>query len=164
MQGKNFMILVCTVFIVIIVSLFIELSYNKSHAKMVFLAPETILVIKAKELNCLDDVIVYNTSTTSLEQAMKKIPKSKRSKYMEKPIEMHISRRISKPFNDSYKEIKGGYCSTLPVSLIYKTGVGLADLVHNITSDVDNTTPYRLLIINEKSCLAFMDSNNIYLK
>lgn len=164
MPGGKFMVLLCVVFLIIIIGLFLECSYNKSHAQIVFIAPERIVVINAKELKCKDDIVVYNSEKVTLEQAMRKIPKDKRSKYIEVPIEAHLSKRISKPFNDSYKEMKEGYGQEMPVSFILKTAVGLADIAHNLTSEMDNITPYRMLKSRDHKCTVFMDSSNIYIK
>ena len=160
----NFIVFLCVIFVIIIVGLFIELSYNKKHARMVILAPETMTIIKGKDVNCLDDLIIYNSENISLDKVIKKIPKSKRNKYSEHPIDSHMSKKFSKPFNDSYKEIKEGYGETMPVSLITKSAIGIADLANVFISEVNNTTPYRLLSSNEKKWSAFIDSNNIYLK
>ena len=164
MPGSRFIIFVCIVFVIVVVGLFLELSYNKNHATMVFVVPQRLIVIKAKELKCDDDVIVYNSKEVSLDEALKKVPKSKRGRYMEQPIETHLSRKISKPFNDSYNDIKEGFGGSMPVSLVLKAATGIADLTHSLTSESDNSTPYRLLSSNEHKWTAFIDENNVYLK
>ena len=163
MKGK-FIMFICAVFMLVIIGLFLELSYNKKHAEVVILAPETMTIIKGSEVNCSDDLIIYNSDHISLDKVIKKIPKSKRNKYSEHPIETHLSKKLSKPFNDSYKEIKEGYGDTMPVSLITKTTIGIVDLANNLISESDNSTPFKLLCTNDKKWTAFMDSNNIYLK
>ena len=62
-MSKSYLLLfLVIVIVIIIVGLFIELSYNKSHASYVFLAPQTMTVIKAKNLDISDDIILYNSA------------------------------------------------------------------------------------------------------
>lgn len=164
MPGGKFMVFLCITFVVIIIGLLIEFSYNKSHASLVVLAPERILVINAKELNAKNDIVIYNSSNVKLEQALRKIPKDKRSKYIELPIEPHLSKRITKPFNDSYKEMKEGYGETMPVSYVLKTAAGISDIAHNLTSANGGGSPYKMLKANTEKFTAFMDEHNIYIK
>lgn len=164
MEKANLLLFLVIVIIIIIVGLFIELSYNKSHASHVFLAPSTLTVIKAKNIGITDDIILYNSETTSLKEALAKIPKYKQSKYIEQKIDSHISRKFIKPFNESYGELKENFGNGMPVSLVYKTAVNIADITHGITSNLNKSTPFKMLVPREFKWQAFIDNNNIYIK
>ena len=159
-----FLKLICAVFIVIIVGLFIECYYNKKHALMSFVVPKTILVIKPKELDEPHCIVVYNSKTTTLDEAMEKVPKSKRHSYHEQQIHSHLSKKVTEPFSNSYEELKNNYAENMPVSFMYKTALGIVDIAHNITSPDQSDSTYRMLVHNDVKHVAFVDGNNIFLK
>ena len=161
---NKFALFALFVFTIVVVGLFIELCYNESHATCVVLAPETLIVIKAKELKQKNDIVIYNTKNTSVHEAMTKIPKSKQSKYHEQKIERHLSKKISEPFNNSYNEIKQSYAESMPVSFIYKTALSVVDVAHDLTTGANNESSYRMLVANEEKHTAFLDGANIYIK
>ena len=152
------------VFIVVVVGLFIELAVKKSKSRMSFLVPNKLLVIKGKELGQKDPMIIYNTRNCTLEEAMEKVPKSKRNIYHEYQIHPHLSQKISEPFSRSYDEIKDGTAESSPVSFMYKTALGIVDIAHEITVPPSNDTIYRILAPNYMKVNAFQEGNNIYLK
>lgn len=164
-MSKSYLLLfLVIVIVIIIVGLFIELSYNKSHASYVFLAPQTMTVIKAKNLDISDDIILYNSETISLKDVLSKIPKSKQSKYIEQKIDSHLSKKFIKPFNDGYEDLKENFGNGMPVSLVYKTAVNIADITHGITSNLNKSTPFKMLVPRDYKWQAFIDNNNIYIK
>lgn len=164
MQISRFALFAIIVFTIVVVGLFIELCYNEAHASCVVLAPETLVVIKAKELKENNDIVIYNSKTTNVQEAINKIAKSKRAMYHEQRIERHLSKKISEPFNNSYNEIKQSYAETMPVSFIYKTALSVVDVAHDLTTGSGNESPYRMLVSKENKHTAFLDGANIYIK
>lgn len=164
MKINNLTLIIILIFVLIIVGLFIECGYNKNHASMIFIAPEKILVIKGKNLGEKDDIIIYNSEKCSIDEAIEKVAKTKRNRYHEQKICEHISKKISKPFDESYKDLKENFVENMPVSFIYKTAFGIADVVRSVASPSNSISKYRMLISNDQKHMAFIDNNNIYLK
>ena len=163
MRVPGIIVFATIVFLIIIIGLFIELGYNKNHAELVFVAPERMVVIKGKRFHEKDDIIIYNTEMCTLNEAMEKVAKSKRSNYRNKKITKHLCKKLSKPFDQSYQELKNTYAESMPVSFIYKTATSVVDLAHNLVSNADEETPYCMLISNNSKRIAFFDEGNVYI-
>lgn len=151
------------IFTVVIISLFIELTYNKKHAKMVFILPEDYIIVKGKEVGSKDDVIIFNSDEIKRSEIYKHIPKTKRKFYHEKNIEEHLSRKMSKPFDTAVSDSKENFAENMPVSFIYKTAVGLVDFTRDIATGKSENSPYKMIISKNTKLNAFIDKNNIYL-
>ena len=149
---------------VIVVCLFIELSYKKKHANVILLAPSDLTVVRGKEIGENYNIVIYNSEACSREQALNKIAKSKRNKYKDISIHNHMAKKITRPFNEGYKELKDGSAEATPISFIYKTAIGIVDVAHEITTTGNTETPYRMLIPHDSNHIAFFDDGNIYLK
>lgn len=130
---------------------------------MSFVLPEDFVVIKGGEIGSEDDVIVYNKDEVKHSDVMKKIPKRKRKFYHEKPIEPHLSRKMSKPFDNAVSDSKEQFAENMPVSFIYKTAVGLVDFTHDLTTGKSEGSPYRMLVSKDTKLNAFIDDGNVYL-
>lgn len=164
MKISKFMLLFVIVFVIIIILLFIELNYNKNHALMVFVAPEKVLVIKGKTIGEKDDVVIYNSQNCSTTEAINKLPKYKRNNYHEQKICSHISKKITKPFDESFTELKESFGENMPVSFVYKTALNIVDLARDLTTPNPSESIYKMLVSNNQKHMAFIDNNNIYLK
>ena len=151
------------VFLIVIIGLFIELGYNKNHAKLVFVAPERIVVIKGKRFHEKDDIVIYNADTCTMNEALEKVAKSKRSNYRNQKITKHLCKKLSKPFDQGYQELRNMYAESMPVSFIYKTATSVVDLAHNLVSNSTEETSYCMLISNNSRRVAFFDDGNIYI-
>lgn len=162
MNFKNFLLYVVFAFAIIIIALFIELSYNKKHAKMVFLLPDKYIIIKGAELGLDDDVLIYNADEMKRSEVYKHIQRKKRHLYYEKPIEEHLSRKMSKPFDSAVNDTKENYVENMPVSFIYKTAVNVVDFTRDLTTGKNESTPYRMLLSRDSKINAFIDRGNIY--
>ena len=149
---------------VVVICLFIELSYKKSHAAVIVIAPEKITIIRGKELGEKSNIIIYNSGTCTDVEALEKVAKTKRNKYKMMTIHKHMAKKITKPFNEGYKEMKEGVAEATPVSFIYKTAVGIVDVAHEITTTGNTETPYKMLIPKDSKHMAFFDDGNIYIK
>ena len=162
--------LIAIIFIIVIIGLFIEFSVNKAHSRISILTPITLTVMKQKELakygikDILGPIVIYNSKNANLEQAMEKIPKSKRNLYYEVPIYPHLSTKITEPFNQSYEEIKSHEAENTPVSFMYKTALGIVDIARDLSSPQKDDAVYRMLIPKNEKFVAFLDGNNIYIK
>ena len=138
--------------------------YAKRHAELIFMCPEKILVIKGEELDEDDDIVIYNSLELKRSEAIKKIPKRKQSLYHEKTLTEHLSRKISKPFEEAYRGSKENASENLPISYAYKTALGVVELTHGLTSAKATETSYHMLISkNSKHQNAFIDGMNIYI-
>lgn len=164
MRVSGILLFMMILFIIVIISLFIELGYNKQHAMLVFVAPDKLLVIKGKQLKQKDDIIIYNTSTCSRDEALAKVAKTKRSRYRSMNISKHLSKKITKPFDDSYAELKNTYAENMPVSFIYKTATSIVDVAHNFITTTNEDTEYKALVPNDTKRVMFYDDGNIYVK
>ena len=161
---NNVLKFILIVFIVIIIGLFVEFKINKKKSKMSFLVPDTILVIKGKDIGIDLPVVIYNSRNTNLEQALSKIPKSKRNLYHEQQILPHLSKKITEPFSNSYEELKNDTAGNTPVSFVYKTALGIVDIAHDLAVPQKDEAIYRMLVPKDAKLFAFQDGNNIYLK
>lgn len=151
-------------FAVVILCLFLELDYKKKHAHLIVMAPSECTLVRGKELGDVDNIIIYNSTTCTPAEALGKIAKTKRNKYKDVTIHDHMAKKITKPFNDGYKELKEGYAEATPVSFMYKTAVGIVDVAHDLTTTGNTETIYRMLVPKDSKIVAFYDDGNIYLK
>lgn len=164
MTAKRLLLAFLLILTFVVISLFIELSYVKHHADLIFMCPEKILVIKGEELDEDDDIVIYNSLELKRSDAIKKIPKRKQSKYHEKTLTEHLSRKISKPFEEAYRGSKENTSENLPISYAYKTALSVVELTHGLTSAKASETQYHMLISkNSKHQNAFIDGMNIYI-
>lgn len=164
MTAKRLLLALLLILTFVIISLFIELSYAKHHTKLIFMCPEKMLIIKGEELNEEDDIVIYNSVELKRSEAIKKIPKRKQSNYYEKTLTEHLSRKISKPFEEAYRGTKDSTSESLPISYAYKTALGVVELTHELTSAKATETSYHMLVSkSSKHQNAFIDGMNIYI-
>ena len=149
---------------VVIIGLFLELNYKKKNASKIIVAPTECVLIRGKEFGDPDNIVIYNSTTCTPAEALGKIAKTKRARYKDVGIHKHMAKKISKPFDDSYKELKEGYAEASPMSFMYKTAVGIVDVAHEITTVGNTETPYRMLLPADSKHVAFFDDGNIYIK
>ena len=164
MSAKKLLLAFLLILTFIVISLFIELSYAKHHTNLIFICPEKMLIIKAEDLDEEDDIIIYNAQEMKRSDALKKIPKRKQNLYREKTLTEHLSRKISKPFEEAYRGSKENYPDNLPISYAYKTALGVVELTHELTSAKATETNYHMLVSKKsKHQQAFVDGMNIYI-
>ena len=164
MSAKRLLLAFLLILTFVVISLFIELNYAKSHTNLIFMCPEKLLIIKGEELDEDDDIVIYNSMELKRSEAIKKIPKRKQSKYHEKTLTEHLSRKISKPFEEAYRGSKENASENLPISYAYKTALGVVELTHELTSAKATETSYHMLVPKtSKHQNAFIDGMNIYI-